>query len=353
MDIDSVNNTITTTPNSSNIADAQISVGEVTNQTTFDEFYPEDLVVTFNADSANPSNVKNFTITEKSTGRVIQPYENQAYIPGDDITVEGVSFSLSGQPASGIAATPATLGWKTENVADYATDETGTSFTLQVGSRVETFTIQNNLTGELDFVDNISNPLTDAANAQKLANLGITVSAGSPPVFNAANGENIVVDPQGNSSPVLLTALGLPSGTVSVDGVPAEAGDHFLVESSNKQDIITTLQRFSDAMRAVDGSSEATQTMAEVAASTIGNLNASISHITEFQSDIGARLNVLLSSEERHLDAELLSQSVLSDLQDLDYAEAATRLQLEQFVLQATQQTFVQISNLSLFNLIR
>jgi flagellar hook-associated protein 3 FlgL len=41
---------------------------------------------------------------------------------------------------------------------------------------------------------------------------------------------------------------------------------------------------------------------------------------------------------------------VQSDLQDLDYAEALSRYALQNTVLQATQQSFVKVSQLSLFN---
>ena len=46
----------------------------------------------------------------------------------------------------------------------------------------------------------------------------------------------------------------------------------------------------------------------------------------------------------------LLTKETLSELQDVDYAEAASRLQLQNFVLQAAQQSFVLVSRLSLFD---
>jgi len=39
-----------------------------------------------------------------------------------------------------------------------------------------------------------------------------------------------------------------------------------------------------------------------------------------------------------------------SSIEDLDYAEAASRLSLESIVLQAAQQAFVKVQNLNLFN---
>jgi len=41
-----------------------------------------------------------------------------------------------------------------------------------------------------------------------------------------------------------------------------------------------------------------------------------------------------------------------SDLQDVDYAEAVTRMQKEMLSLQAAQSSFAQLSKLNLFNYI-
>ncbi|HHW78944.1 MAG TPA: flagellar hook-associated protein 3, partial [Xanthomonadaceae bacterium] len=46
-------------------------------------------------------------------------------------------------------------------------------------------------------------------------------------------------------------------------------------------------------------------------------------------------------------------QQTIDDVGGLDYAEAATRLSQETFVLQVAQQSFLRIQNLSLFNYMR
>ena len=51
--------------------------------------------------------------------------------------------------------------------------------------------------------------------------------------------------------------------------------------------------------------------------------------------------------------ATLQIQKALSDVQDLDYAEASTRLAKNLTGLQAVQETFSRLSNLSLFNYLR
>ena len=72
--------------------------------------------------------------------------------------------------------------------------------------------------------------------------------------------------------------------------------------------------------------------------------------MSEIKSKIGARQNTLDSVRTLHEGVELVNQQVLSELRDLDYAEALSRLTLETFTLEAAQQSFSRISTLSLFN---
>ena len=65
----------------------------------------------------------------------------------------------------------------------------------------------------------------------------------------------------------------------------------------------------------------------------------------------------LVEAEEWHLnnppfheEQNLATQSLVSKVRDLDYAEAVSRLSFQSFVLEAAQQSFVRVSRLSLFN---
>lgn len=64
----------------------------------------------------------------------------------------------------------------------------------------------------------------------------------------------------------------------------------------------------------------------------------------------GARLNALDNQAEINADYQLQLQTTLSEVQDLDYAEAISRFELQLVALQAAQQSFSRISGLSLFN---
>ena len=68
------------------------------------------------------------------------------------------------------------------------------------------------------------------------------------------------------------------------------------------------------------------------------------------QTTVGARLNVLETQNDTNEGSMLSLQEVLSEIQDLDYAEAVSRLQLQLAGLQAAQQTYVKTQSLSLFD---
>ncbi|WP_281955339.1 flagellin, partial [Pseudophaeobacter arcticus] len=71
------------------------------------------------------------------------------------------------------------------------------------------------------------------------------------------------------------------------------------------------------------------------------------------RSKIGARLNTLETARNTQDSLDLANNEIVSELRDLDYAEAVSRLTFQSFVLEAAQSSFVRISSLSLFNFLR
>lgn len=136
---------------------------------------------------------------------------------------------------------------------------------------------------------------------------------------------------------------------VRITGTP-DPGDSFIIESSSQQSVLTTLGRMVEGFREFDDTPEGREQVASLVASSINNLDNAQTRILEGQSKVGARLNTLESTQSLHEQVDLVSQDVLSQLRDVDFAEAVSRLSLETFVLEAAQQSFARIANLSLFN---
>ena len=235
VDVKSNNNTVTTSanPNNRSTPPLSISIGSVVDQVAYDAFYPEDIIITFNEDNEVTPSAKNFTVTERSTGKIIEA--NHLYTPGEELVYKGVSVRILGNPAS----------------AD--------------------------------------------------------------------------------------TGAGL-------------AGDQLFIDSSNTQDVLTTLMQFRDVLRRYDGSETSTANVKSIVASTISNISNAQASLSETVTAIGAKNNTLLSIKDLHADTELVSKKILSDLSDADYASLSTQLSFQTLVLQAAQASFIRISELNLFN---
>jgi flagellar hook-associated protein 3 FlgL len=79
------------------------------------------------------------------------------------------------------------------------------------------------------------------------------------------------------------------------------------------------------------------------------DLDQAMEHVIDIRSEIGARLQAL--DQESELVDGFTAQltETLSDLRDLDYAEALSLLAQQLFGLEAAQQSYARTQNLSLF----
>lgn len=337
MDIPSGHNTINTFANPANrsLPAAIVSVGEVVDQEAFDALFPEDMLISFNAPSSVSPSAANYTVTERSTGRIL--VANALYTPGEEIAVSGVNLNISGSP---MPPTAATLPFNINTAAlpiDFSANPT--TLSVSVDGRTEIL----NLNVAVNSAADLAAALSSGTNAAKLTNLGLSVTAAG---FVSDSGKNITLR-NGNTDLDNATGLATTTGVTSTNG---QAGDSFFVESTNKQALITTLARFSEAMKNIKDTPESKDEFKLLVDKTLVNLGNSLTNISSIQGEVGARLNTLESSNELNLDTILYSEKVLAQLRDLDYAEATTRLKMETFVLTAAQQSFVKVSQLSLFS---
>jgi flagellar hook-associated protein 3 FlgL len=76
-------------------------------------------------------------------------------------------------------------------------------------------------------------------------------------------------------------------------------------------------------------------------------------HIITQQSNIGSRMQRIETLTHAVEDRDYTYKILQSNMEDLDYVAAASRLKTQSLALQAGQQTFTQLSELSLFKYIR
>lgn len=148
---------------------------------------------------------------------------------------------------------------------------------------------------------------------------------------------------------------------VKLDGELAE-NDAFTIERGDldpasvnreKRSILDTIALLRDTLSNDADDAESRLQRRDVLSVSITNIDNAMNQVLSVQTTLGARLNIIDSSENELADAKLINQSITSELEDLDYAEALSRLSLQIVVLEAAQQSFVKISSLNLFNFIR
>jgi len=83
---------------------------------------------------------------------------------------------------------------------------------------------------------------------------------------------------------------------------------------------------------------------------TLDQIDRVMSRLLEFRASAGARLNALDNQESINETLLIQLEQTRSTVEDLDYAEAASRLSRGSVALQAAQQAFIKVQNLNLFN---
>ncbi len=146
----------------------------------------------------------------------------------------------------------------------------------------------------------------------------------------------------------LATPIVINGVEVTLSDIPNPT-DSFVIQSTNKENMLNTVQRISASMASFSDPIERS--------AFIGNALDNLSNIQESllsgRGRIGARLNTLESARSSQQSLDLISTGVLDELQGLDDAEAISRLSFQSFILEAAQQSFVKVANLSLFNFLR
>lgn len=136
---------------------------------------------------------------------------------------------------------------------------------------------------------------------------------------------------------------------IRINGEP-EAGDVFDIGPAPNRDVFAIVDDIADAL--LTGTSDAASRAVLDNAITRGldGLDRSLERVLEVRTSIGSRLAAAESQIDTNLGTELVLQEALAGVQDLDLAEAASRLAAQAAALEAAQQSFIRLQSLSLFN---
>jgi flagellar hook-associated protein 3 FlgL len=175
-----------------------------------------------------------------------------------------------------------------------------------------------------------------------------TVTFLTPTSYEVRNSASALVASGAFTPSQSLTFAGVE---MRIDGSPA-AGDTFTVTPSAHRDVFATLDR---VIAAIDAPAASPATRAQMH-STIGqrlaDIDNALAHVIDVRGEIGARVRALDQQESLNAEFSVHLNTTLSEVRDLDYAEALSRLSQQLFGLDAAQQAFARAQNLSLFKYI-
>ena len=218
-----------------------------------------------------------------------------------------------------------------------------------------------------DIFVNIKNGNGDFATSSNLSNSGdglITVGSvldngvfqahdfsitfTSPTTFDVVNNTNATTVLAGQSY-VSGQTINFNGAEVAISGDP-QTGDEFLVNASRRQDVFSTLQSFINALQ-INPANDADQAqLTQTLDRTISDVDNALQNVLNARTFIGTRQNSIDTANIENEGAKIELQTTRSQIEDLDYAQAITQLQLQQTTLQALQGAFAQVRGQSLFN---
>lgn len=143
---------------------------------------------------------------------------------------------------------------------------------------------------------------------------------------------------------------------VTLTGSPATpsslpySDDEILSRPITQVDIFKTLDDIATAFETPATDEAGRESLSQATSMALRNLDSGLERAEEVRTSVGLRLSAIDTQTELNDERLVDLNSTLSDIQDLDYAEAISRFQLQQTVLQAAQQTYAQTSRLSLFD---
>lgn len=196
--------------------------------------------------------------------------------------------------------------------------------------------------GSVQVSDYSSPPGTSLANAP----LQLRFNGGQ---YEVRDGANTVIG-SGAYTPGATVEAG--PVRLQLQGTPVD-GDLITVEASTPQDVFALIDKLAGLLQQPQGEGPARAQLQTALQQGLREVGTAEDHLLQRRTANGLRLKAAEDAEWTLGAHDLAAQSRLSELRDVDVAEAASRMQREMSALQAAQLAFTRVQSLSLFNFLR
>lgn len=141
-------------------------------------------------------------------------------------------------------------------------------------------------------------------------------------------------------------------GAGDSDGTGATPGEQseFYIDRQETQGLMGLAYELTQLLHEPGEANAANQNMTSRLGAILDNLDSAGRNIDSISASIGARLNLLDSTDALHEESEIFNAAALSSIEDVDFAEALSNLTLQETILEAAQSSFVRVNSLSLFD---
>ena len=158
-----------------------------------------------------------------------------------------------------------------------------------------------------------------------------------------------------NGAVVFNTASYVPGQIIAFNGVEVQLngkplpGDDF---DLTPQEHISIFDTINNAIKWMEQGSSAPDSVIHAIEhdKTLGQLEAALNHMTSMRVSAGVNQKLIENQGGIHSDNQIYLSKGQSVIEDLDFASAVANFEQSKVALQAAQQTFSQLSNMSLFN---
>ncbi len=254
-----------------------------------------------------------------------------------ETSVDGESLFQKVKESSGLAVSMFTM---LENVSHSIRTASNAVHATNANTHAE-FEITNSDFGTWSF---------DITGHAGTANISVELTGEDPAdIIKAINDANIgITASQSSTNPKKIKLDGSQEGIIEIKNLEIPYINH-------AQEVPTSFITFDplDASGNKIGHSQTLYDNNQLTTSQLNNIADAQVHIANFRGKVGAKLNLLERQFENLNQRDLAIKKDLSDLEDADLAKLVTDLKSQLTGLQASQQAFVKISDLNLFNYIK
>ncbi|OOC51137.1 flagellar hook-associated protein FlgL [Thioalkalivibrio versutus] len=144
-------------------------------------------------------------------------------------------------------------------------------------------------------------------------------------------------------------AIEFAGRSVTVSGTPA-TNDQVLSRPAQNKSVFETLDAIIAALEEGGASGTSRANLATASNTALADLDTVLGNFSDIRAEVGSRLKTFDQQKDLNEDRLVDLNSAVSEIRDLDYAEAISRFNQQQVALQAAQQTYTQVNRLSLFD---